>query len=316
MGSVDKYLYQIQENCLALDLNKVPDSAFFDVTKVRNLAKARIISSHEYAKYGITPGGNDILIMPNTGETQLISRSDFISQYKHTNGDKIKMMYLKNNTDYIVYSNSQSTYKATRVPNNIYIRLPNGKFSNKRMYVIAMSDESGAINRQSFSFIPLDIFKRQFIVPMQPFIEKIKAIKSGRSAINNFGNFNTNNDTDNKQQENLDFNKQHVSNNIVKPVSNIVEPVNSNVENNTQSKYRYTASARLVDNHDKLKGFVIKDTKTGNCINCNIQQTYQLCLAHKIDNIILVTKTDGSKYLRGNDISIEGLPKVIPDTPL
>lgn len=305
MGSVDKYLYQIQENCLALDLNKVPDSAFFDVTKVRNLAKARIISSNEYVKYGITPGGNDILIMSNTGETQLISRHDFISQYKHTNGDKIKMMYLKNNTDYIVYSNSQSTYKATRVPNNIYIRLPNGKFSNKRMYVIAASDESGAVNRQSFRFIPLDIFKRQFIVPMQPFIEKIKAIKSGGSVVNNF---NTNNDIG-SQHQNLGFNQQHVANNIVKPV-------NSNVENNTQSKYRYTASARLVDNHDKLKGFVIKDTKTGNCINCNIQQTYQLCLAHKIDNIILVTKTDGSKYLRGNDISIEGLPKVIPDTPL
>lgn len=104
--------------------------------------------------------------------------------------------------------------------------------------------------------------------------------------------------------------------NTNKPVTQ--KPITQNkqqsttTENNTKLGYKYTITHRIISSVNKgMVGFVVKEISSGKSKQLTTQQVMQLCEKRLVDNVMLVTKESGMKYLKGNNIRIESLPQVI-----
>lgn len=83
-------------------------------------------------------------------------------------------------------------------------------------------------------------------------------------------------------------------------------------ENNIKFGYKYTITHRIISSVNKgMIGFVVKEISSGKSKQLTTQQVMQLCEKRLVDNVMLVTKESGMKYLKGNNIRIESLPQVI-----
>lgn len=86
----------------------------------------------------------------------------------------------------------------------------------------------------------------------------------------------------------------------------------ANAENNTKSVYKYTITHRIISSINKgMVGFVVKEISSGKSKQLTTQQVMQLCEKRLVDNVMLVTKENGMRYLKGNNVRIESLPQVI-----
>ena len=94
------------------------------------------------------------------------------------------------------------------------------------------------------------------------------------------------------------------------PRQAINKPLNQQVQPSNQAQSsKYTAVARLVSNNGALVGFVIAN-KSGKTKNLTLQQMYQACSNHLIDNVAAGVRSDTQKkFFRGTTSPLTDLPE-------
>jgi hypothetical protein len=112
----------------------------------------------------------------------------------------------------------------------------------------------------------------------------------------------------------VNINKQP-SQNVKQPITANATAVNKNpihLQKEAESKYRFTVLNRLMDMNNKAVGFTVKEIKTGNTRQLTTQELSKLCEMKLVDNVMIVKKEQtGQKYLKGNGIIINNLPKIL-----
>lgn len=326
------YLRQGGGGIVLVDITQLPDVAFIDAIKSREIAKASIISKNNYAKYNIKQGGPDVLLKSVTGDTKLISRNELCMNYTQIDGSSIALAFMHNDKDYLVRCNCSENYKIMKMPDNFQGNYQ-GKQIPKGSYIICKVNQQGQIDRNTMRIISSKLFRKTFKIPMQDIINvgksrgksknfslfNKKAMRNNSTPVNinigNFGNLNTANTNNrvnniNKQSnivpESNIGNKNRINNrNSFKPQINVKQP-------NNQNKYIYTVTHRVVDYNNKLVGFVVVDLRTNNKQKITQAQLAVACDKHLVNNVAIVKKeSTGQKYLRGNGIELNKLPTVI-----
>ena len=114
------YIKPLKNGGMIIDIARLPDTVFLDAHKVVAIYTARLIGNSERAKYNISAGAPDVLMQSATGGKRFITRQELITNYTHSSGKKIKLMFLKNNTPYVVINNTSEQYKIFKLPSNAY----------------------------------------------------------------------------------------------------------------------------------------------------------------------------------------------------
>lgn len=321
MGAAN-FLRQGSGGQVLMTIEEIPSKGFINAIKVRDVCKARILSGEE--KVNVKPGGPDVRIVSATGEVSMISRKDLVSKYRHSNGRKIIIAFLKNSKDYIVTTNSNEEYKVLKMPSNCSGNL-RGKQVKSGSYIVCKKDADGNPDMTSISIVQPSLFKKMFKVPMQDLIKRYMG-KTGSTVTNVFNRSAIRKNskpvsTSINQSGNTDIrlNKFNLSKPSMIDTSELgINPKNIKVNTvvdtrNTSNKYRFTAVNKLMSmqNPKQHVGFMIKDLQTGVTKQCTIIQVTKLCEQKLVDNIILVQKENGVRYLKGNGIVMENLPQIL-----
>ena len=315
-----------------LMIDQVPESIYINANKVVAIYSAKILSSEDRKAMGVEPGGADVLLKSATGGQQLITRDALAKNYVHPNGKKIKIAFLNANTGYLVVKTCNEKYKALKLPGNCSGRL-RGKDVKPNSYVVCPVDQNGNAVLNRTYVISEKLFKKMFKVPLQnviknnmkekrsPLFDFVAWDNRGRpkqdmsKPIYNFKQATNNGFKETKSNSKIDFTKRPqtgfgaFSANMVKP-QQVVKP------QQTESKYRFKAVARLIRTNGTstktLVGFTVIDLTNNNKKNISVDQTKQLCERHLVENLMTVIKEGTEvRFLRGNGIRIESLPEIL-----
>lgn len=322
-----------------IDFLSLPESKFLDGLETKEIYNIRMLSRTDKADISnYIPGSNDVELKSLDGRTQRISRKDLAKNYTYASGNKIKVMYMKSNTEYTVYKAVYNPVKVFKLPDNCKGVLPNNTISSNGDFIVARVTDDGQIDRQNIFALNSSKFKKAYRIPMQSIIaivdnrgngnkvsRKIFSLTAGRKPNRQISQdmavareFSDNRKIikPNNNRIVTDTNIDVPDNNRVSANNNriVTETTITNSRINTQvqlPKYRYTVTNRLVDINNNLVGYAILDKKTNRTSNINENQLKKLCSSHVVDNVALVQNSNGYYYLRGNGIVLNTLPSVI-----
>lgn len=317
------YCKQLNNGQIVITVDNLPMNVFIDAIKVRDIYKVTILGKQS-RKGIVAPGAGDVKMLSVLGQTGYITRKQLASEFTHVSGRKIALATLKNDKPYIVVRQCVERYKAMKIPDNC-IGIFKGRQVNKGSYAVLKTDDSGNIDSNTLAIVSSTVFRKMFKIPMQNIINKYmnKPNKSKNltifnkpiSRVKHFNNPNGNMNT-----------------NTVKPRVNLadigINPGNINIGRNTNAKvtetetseqavkksnYRFRVVAKLLSTQEnkKLVGFSLEDLKDGTVRPYRLPQVTALCDKKLVENMILVTKENGTRYLKGNGIIIEQLPEIL-----
>jgi len=322
MGFSD-YIKQDNSGNIIVAINNLPSNAFIDAIKVRDLAEVRIL---DRKINNIEPGGKDVKLRSLTGETSMLSRKELIERYKTIRGKSVTLAFFRHEKNYLVESTCKEPYKVMKLPSNCI-----GNFGGKRVepgsYIVCKTDESG---NTTVGIISPSRFRQMFKIPMQDVIKR-----------NMNGNKNKNFTLFNKPKQfrkkpNI-LAKQPAAPQITvaqqKPVLNPSmlrkQPVTSQITqtnrqftvdnskfksiNTPTTNYRFRITRRIVSvrNTKQLLGYEIQEIQTGRVKSFQLNRVMKMCEMQLVENAMIVTHTNGMKYLRGNGIVLDNLPKIL-----
>lgn len=337
--AITDYIRQGRNGQVTMMLDELPEIGFIDAIKTKNICKAEILKRQ--ARAGLTPGSPDVKITSASGETLYISRRELKNNFLLSNGSKIRVAFLNAGKDYTVYSICNEQYKVIKLPDNC-----TGNFQGKRVrpgsYMICKVTEDGSINMSSAGIVSPKLFKKMFVIPPQDVIKR--HLGSGNKEFTLLRNGNEAHDLNGgyRPKPNAPIDS---ANSTFKPIVDTsqlgIKPSSINIQtaseslinnrqslhadstarnddnkqsdnNDTQSKYKYTAINRVVDMNHKMQGFTLKEIQSGRIKQITTQQMVQVCSKKLVDNIILAKReSTGTIYLKGNGIIINNLPEVL-----
>lgn len=106
-------------------------------------------------------------------------------------------------------------------------------------------------------------------------------------------------------------NRQIVKPQQQQPVRQSSQIASNNTENN-KDQYKYTITHRVLSStNSALLGYVVKELSSGRSKQLGIQQVMTLCERHLVNNVMLVKRDNGIKFLKGNNMRIESLPHIL-----
>lgn len=302
--STQNFMQKNQNGIITMICRNIPEHGFIDAIKIKDICKISIMTKEQKAG---RRGEHDVKVIKVTGEREIISRNQLRNNYLCSNGKKIKLAFLNSGKEYIVYRNCNENYKVIKIPENCV-----GNFSNKKIkpgnYIVVPVNNQGEMDREKMGVVSASLFKKSFKIPMQEVIKR--NIGKGSKAISL-------------------FDKPRNSNSMARPISlgaetNIKPPsisstpiqqkINTpiqNKDNESNSKYKYTVINKIHDYNNKHVGFTVSDLKTNKIHQVTIVQLSQMCESKLVDNVMLVTKATGQKFLKGNGIEIKKLPVVM-----
>lgn len=322
---------------IILDLNNIPDKAFLNCSMERNICKAKILTRSE--KTSMEPGSPDVMIISASGQKQIITRKEFVKNYLHSSGAKIKIPFLKSGKAYTVVSSCNKDCKVLFIPANC-IGICNGQKIPGNTYVVANSN-NGTVDRGSINKISKKMFVKMYRIPMQESLKRAMTKPKSRNftlydkykngSVQTRGNrvsmstmIKPSNTFSNTQpiidSAALGMNPKNI--NVNRPTIKLDKPdINkNNTINNTNNQdsqksvqYPFKALASLTDMSGNVIGYVIANNK-GQRRELLMNQVIPLLEQHKIENLTIVNKEiNGTikKIIRGNGISREALPKVM-----
>lgn len=327
MKNVD-YMQQSNSGNVLVFCDRMPDKAFIDAVRVKNICKVQIASRAESVTR--EPGMPDVKIREATGVQKYITREDLLKKFVNPNGTKIKICTLKANKTYTVMSHCSEPFKVCKLPSNCK-GVIGGKGVESGSYIV-IPVENGMPNRNEMGIISARLFRKMFNIPMQKVISD--NLNSGSKS---FGLFNRNTNrrvvrNNIYQQPNFGVNTgsslkpsaptqqrpaEAISlakhdNNMSPQTKEQVKQAQALQNAANKPNYRYTAKAILTDLNNKDIGFIIVDMKTGAEIQASTVKVTQLCEKRLVNNLSLVTVGNTHrKYLRGNGIVMNNLPRVI-----
>ena len=322
----EQYMRQGNNGEIQVACANLPNKGFIDAIKVKDICKLKFLTKQE--KENIAPGSPDVMLKHITGEIEYISRSDISKKYTDANGNKLKMMFLKNDRDYIVYCNCNESYKILKLPNNC-----SGAFKGKRVkpgdYVVMPIDSQGNPCREKMGIVSSKMFRKMFKIPMQAVIKR--HMGSGSKNFSLFKQLGANNRrpsinissiAKNTPVINLNVEKQmkprinsadlgiNPSNIKIPTVTDKINTVQSNRQEN--NKYKFTVINQILDMNGKLLGYSVKELDSGTIKQLNTAQLAVLCEQKLVNNVMLGTiERTGKKFLKGNGIVLKNLPSVL-----
>lgn len=325
-----KYLKLGGNGQIIVDIENLPDYAFIDAVKHKEIAAIKI-SSRE-ARKRLKPGSPDIMIHTTSGQTRYISRKELIDKYTMANGKKIVIPFLKENTMYYVTRNCNEQCKAMKLADNL-VGVFKGANVQKGSYIVCDVNEDGSLKLESLGVISPTMFRKQYRIPMQAIISRHSKDGGSRNIPTNRKHERVrlggpipisvtqttrpsmglvNNKGEAASQQGRPQGRNNINLNQLNPAaahrtSNIVQ---AKID---QTKYKYQVTARLVSVQDNTKtmGFEIQDLKSGQKRNINENQLKVACSQKLVKNIMLVTREDGFNFLKGNGIEMNNLPKYL-----
>lgn len=171
---------------MVIQLNKVPNSLFCKVTKVRDIRQASFID-----KSNVKRGGPDIVLASPLGYANKITRKELMDKYCTHDGKRIKMYQWRYGRKYIVMANESTSMYALKVPNNskVKIIMPNNNEAGTGVYLLCTAGNNGEIAKNNAIKIKENLFNRMFRIDSKPTkqVQMIKQIIKNRG-----GNENSN----------------------------------------------------------------------------------------------------------------------------
>lgn len=337
------YIKQTENNGIMVYFNDVPDSAFIDATKVRDIYIATILSRSK--NKNLKPGQPDVRLKSATGEVVMISRFEFCTKFRHAGGKKITLAFLRSDTPYVVVGECNKKYKIAKLPDNCLGDV-NGRTVAPGSYVVCRASGNDEVMRDTMTIVSAKLFRKMFKIPLQPVIKRY--MDGSGSKHLNMNNLRRKGGMPKHASEITDiaepittpnglrmgvkaniptidinaFNKSAaMNNNNTQPKLIGADRLRKGVQqqqatqqpNAEQNNYRFRVTHRIVNmNNKNIVGFVVQEISTGRSKQMGTDQVKMMCEQKSIENMMLVTK-EGTNitYLRGNGIRIEALPEVI-----
>ena len=316
------YCKQLNDGQITIVIDNLPINTFIDAIKIRDIYKVTILG-RQSRKGVIAPGAGDVKLLSTLGQNGFITRKQLASEFVHVSGRKIALATLKNDKPYIVMRHCEERYKAMKLPDNCTGLYKNNKVNNGS-YIVAKVDANGNIDHSTLAIISSTMFRKMFKIPMQSIIKKYinKPNKSKNLTVFNRQRHNIKQSNSNSNYTNNSMNPRINLADIGINPSNI--SIGRNTQNNTnvnttrepvdrKSNYKFKVVARLlsVQENKKLVGFSMQDLSDGTIKHYRIPQVTVLCDKKLVENLILVAKENGTRYLKGNGIIIDQLPETL-----
>ena len=285
-----------------IPVDKLNGNCFLDAVMTKDIAELTIISPKEKKAVGskYKRGEPDILVRHLDGRVERLYRTDVNGRFRHPNGKAVRLLLLKNSTKYPVYIDCEEKYKAVKVPKSYRVDF-NGRRLNGGGYIICKVDDKGAVLKETLRVISSDSFKRAFRIPESKYIKRVGIRENGT------GRKKLGVEEMKKGLANIRRVEQKKTDNTV--VKNIKE--NIDVVKEDKSKYKYRVYQRITNIDKKVVGYAIEEITTGRKKNITTKQLATLCSMKVVENVMLVTREDGTKFLKGNGIKLENIPSVL-----
>lgn len=284
-----------------IPVDKLNGNCFLDAVMTKDIAELTIISPKEKKAVGskYKRGEPDIIVRHLDGRVERLYRTDVNGRFRHPNGKAVRLLLLKNSTKYPVYIDCYEKYKAVKVPKSYRVDF-NGRRLNGGGYIICKVDDKGEVLKETLRVISSDSFKRAFKIPESKYIKRagicgngtgrkklgVEEMKNGLANIRRVEQIQTNN-----------------RNTVVEKKTEVVKE--------DKSKYKYRVYQRITNIDKKVVGYAIEEITTGRKKNITTKQLATLCSMKVVENVMLVTREDGTKFLKGNGIKLENIPSVL-----
>ena len=323
------------ETGVEFTLDNLPKTAFIDVVKVRDIAKATIVNRKDY---DIKAASGDVKLQRVGCGVQFITRSQLSKIYLTAKGRKIIVPYLKNGVSYIVQAHCKESCKAMKLPDNCTVILRNNPVPSGS-YVVCKADKDGNPDMNSISIISPKIFRKMFKIPLQPIIQKYIGKAGSRQfslysrqrnrtkqttssqipeVFNNTSGFGTGAVKD----PTISIQKQPIVNNqqaSVKQTTTTATPKidtaklgidPKNIQVPTKYKFRIDKKIMSMSNPKMQIGYMVTDIDSGVQNKYTMSAVYRMCEEKLVENAMIVTRPNGMKFMRGNGVILENLPQV------
>lgn len=284
-----------------IPVDKLNGNCFLDAVMTKDIAELTIISPKEKKAVGskYKRGEPDILVRHLDGRVERLYRTDVNGRFRHPNGKAVRLLLLKNSTKYPVYIDCEEKYKAVKVPKSYRVDF-NGRRLNGGGYIICKVDDKGAVLKETLRVISSDSFKRAFKIPESKYIKRV-GIRENGTGRKNLGVEEMKNGLANiRRVEQIQTDNR---NTVVEKKTEVVKE--------DKSKYKYRVYQRITNMEKKVVGYAIEEIATGRKKNITTKQLATLCSMKVVENVMLVTRDDGTKFLKGNCIKLENIPSVL-----
>lgn len=287
-----------------IPVDKLNGNCFLDAVMTKDIAELTIISPKEKKAVGskYKRGEPDILVRHLDGRVERLYRTDVNGRFRHPNGKAVRLLLLKNSTKYPVYIDCEEKYKAVKVPKSYRVDF-NGRRLNGGGYIICKVDDKGAVLKETLRVISSDSFKRAFKIPESKYIKRagICGNETGRKKLG---------------VEEMKKGLANIRSKVVeqkKTDNTVVKNIKENIDvvKEDKSKYKYRVYQRITNMEKKVVGYAIEEIATGRKKNITTKQLATLCSMKVVENVMLVTRDDGTKFLKGNGIKLENIPSVL-----
>jgi len=291
-----------------IPVDKLNGNCFLDAVMTKDIAELTIISPKEKKAVGskYKRGEPDILVRHLDGRVERLYRTDVNGRFRHPNGKAVRLLLLKNSTKYPVYIDCDEKYKAVKVPKSYRVDF-NGRRLNGGGYIICKVDDKGAVLKETLRVISSDNFKRAFRIPESKYIKRV-GIRENGTGRKKLGVEEMKNGLANiRRVEQIQTDNR---NTVVEKKTEVVEK-KTEVVKEDKSKYKYRVYQRITNIDKKVVGYAIEEITTGRKKNITTKQLATLCSMKVVENVMLVTREDGTKFLKGNGIKLENIPSVL-----
>lgn len=309
---------------IELKLSDIPETAFVQAIKVRDIVKARALSTKE--RNTREPGAPDIHIEPLIGTATYMSKAEAGSTYTYSNGRKVNFQGWKSDKRYVLVGGSESIVLVMQVPKQHFVKVGNSVANGKKAgdYIVCLPDAEGLPDKGTCKVVNRALFRKMCYIPMQDAIER----NIGRDVpafdlnerVNTYRDDSAFVHDDAYQSETIAVDNngveytrpyQHVnpiqsgfSGAVAAPKQNTVSPVKSADD---ASIGKYTIVAQVVNEYGQRIGFVIQ-SKSGETRPIMKDVALRLCASKKISNADAVNGPNGQLYLRGRGVQLDMLP--------
>lgn len=309
---------------IELKLSDIPETAFVQAIKVRDIVKARALSTKE--RNTREPGAPDIQIEPLIGQATYMSKAEAGSIYTYSNGRKVNFQGWKSDKRYVLVGGSEYIVLVMQVPQQHFVKVGNSVANGKKVgdYIVCLPDAEGLPDKGTCKVVNRALFRKMCYIPMQDAIER----NIGRDVpafdlnerVNTYRDDSAFVPDDAYQSETIAVDNNGVeytrpyqpvnpiqsgfSGAVTAPKKNTTSPVKPADD---ASVGKYTIVAQVVNEYGQRIGFVIQ-SKSGETRPIMKDVALRLCTSKKISNADAVNGPNGQLYLRGRGVQLDMLP--------